>query len=212
VRGWALVALARRAGLAVGLTAAASLLVWLAPTIAVTVGFAYPAHPMRGVGIPEAAGVLLASVLPALSVTAFSPFELLSRGAPARVLTGYTAVSLVLPVLPFLVWTVRVPAVVPGTQLPSPWPFVGSLLMYSAVAVGIHQLTGPLWGPIVCVVAWLALVLAQHWSGPSAVWGLFSTGRTWQTNWAVVGMLVLSVLVWAHRHHGVPLPSRRRTP
>lgn len=203
MRGWFLLSASRRATLAIVLTLLAVVAVWVWPHAGIVIGFAYP-RPLRGIGIAELVGVILAAIIPSLQATEFNVFEALTRSRARASLTIYSALALGLPVIPFLCWYQRIQETSPRSSLPPQWPFAGTLLVYALLGLLGVQALGAIWGPIAMMIAFIGIAVSQHWWGPNFAAGVLSTGKVWQTNWVLLAGLFLAVLALTYQTRGVP--------
>lgn len=174
-------------------------------SIAVSVVFDLPA---RGVGTPEIVAVVLAGVLPAITVPRFDGREL-TAGRSARLgHLGFSLTTLAIPlaVLPVWFWSIGVRH--PGEQLPALHGLVGNVVVFSCVGAILCLLAGPPVSVVATPALFAGFVVAQHVAPHSFLADEFATGRSWHTNYWITTATVLVTVALSWRLRGVPLPGR----
>lgn len=168
-----------------------------APDISIAVDAVFD-QPARGLGTLELAGMVLGSVLPALTAPSFDDRERLAHGPPRVVQTAVTLVVLLIPLpfLPLWEWAVLLD---PGAKLPPVGGFAANLVLFSAVGMALLLLGGRtasvVGTPVLCIgfvvgqQVFPVSILTDWWATPEY---LGASGVT------TAGLILLvAVLAWA---------------
>ncbi|RLV54873.1 hypothetical protein D9V41_13705 [Aeromicrobium phragmitis] len=193
--------MARSFGITLVLTAAATAYCALWPGSGVVVEIWF-GHPPRGANSYELAAVLLSIALPLVSLNSLGLAEHDAIGEARVPLLAHSVVLLVLPLVPFVAFYARVRLDGSATDLPHPAGMLATLLVYSAVAAILIRLLGPLFGGAAVLVLYVGVVLAQHYFGSSWLGGVVSTSLDWQTNPALLLVVMVGALTVNARTRG----------
>lgn len=163
----------------------------------------------RVVGAPELFGAVTASLLPAVMTPVFDRREAVSVAAARRVHCVLTMAGALAPVGVLIVWYVAVLVRAEPQELPAVYDFVGNFVALGAVGLAATLLCGQRLGPPVTLAGCYVLAgLQQAWP-ESLVAREFSTATRWDTNWAVVILMVAGGVWWTYRWGSVPRAAGR---
>lgn len=178
------------------------------PLSVFTVSYADPPHPARGIGLVEIIGVFVALIAAVSQTDAFAALAIRSPKNVGRSLAAEAHIGYVAPAIPFLVWYawIRWGMQLDGVpDLAQAFAFAGTLVLYSLITHSLVLLCGPVWGSLLTLIAWCALMWAQHWWGPDVLGGAFATGTAWQVSWGLLLAAWLIAVTFHIKRRGTPL-------
>lgn len=195
MRGWVRLAQARHLGACLVVNGVAVIACAAWPSTGIVVDASFAGTP-RGVPLYEILAVALAVVVASLALGEAAQAERLSEQRRA-VLALATVPLVVLPVLPFCAWLLRVTFFV---ESPEPWespvPAIAGLVLLSCLALLAIRLLGMIAGTVLVLGSFVGLVLLQERQGSDVLAATFSTARDWHWN-PPVTVLVVAVTALA---------------
>ncbi|WP_349880561.1 hypothetical protein ABIH81_13480 [Micromonospora sp. HUAS YX12] len=164
--------------------------------------------PPRGVGTPELVTIALASVLPAITTPRFDGRELTARRSARLGHLTYSTIMLAAPlaVLPVWHWVITIRH--PDTQFPPLHGLIGNVVVFTSTGAILCLILGPLVATVATPSLFALLVVAQQALPESLLSKIFSTGRSWHTNYWITTTVALLALVLSWRLRAVPWPNR----
>lgn len=160
-------------------------------------------QPYRPAGIMEICGVILASILPAMTAPAFDGRERAGARMPRLIHTGITLFTLALPLTTLPVWYAAVLGQGSHPNLPV-LGMVGNLVAVGALSWALCLCWGRWASVVLTPAAYCSFVVAQQVWPDTVLTTEFASGSDWHTNWPLVGVLVVALGLLAWSRHDVP--------
>ncbi|MEV0328604.1 hypothetical protein AB0H63_19470 [Micromonospora echinospora] len=164
--------------------------------------------PPRGVGTPELVATALGSVLPAITTPRFDGRELTAHRSARLGHLAYSTVVLAAPLAVLPVWYWVITARHPDTQFPPLHGLIGNVVVFACTGTVLCLVVGPLVAVVATPSLFAIFVVGQQALPESLLVRIFSTGRSWHTNYWITAAAALLTLVLSWRLRAVPWSER----
>lgn len=162
----------------------------------------------RGIPAFELVSVLLASIIPSITMTRLDAWERLEVPLARAVNAAVTAVCVLLPIATLPVWVKAVHHRLPNEELPSAWGYVGTILLLAAIGQLLFWSGGSIVALVATPAIWVAAIYLQQLLPNFYPFVDIARGDQWETHWSVTSFAVFVIL--AISWFGYSLPRRSR--
>lgn len=157
-----------------------------------------PRNPPRGVGSQELPALMLAILLPVITIPRFDGRELLGSTPSRSIHLIYSLFVCLLPLAVIPIWVLRIEHLFPNEEMPSPFGLIGTPLFFAAFTTILSCLLSKPGAAMIPSISYMSLLVTQQLYPKCIVSSLFATERDWYTDWrlCIGSMVIAGAILW----------------